>query len=383
MAVTPPWWRPPRCVITSALLLWLCVWQPSPARAFTILTGLSDGCHETLTLAAVLLAGFDIEPLGVPVPKGTAWAQVSDWIEETYPTFVDLAATEGERVMLVSLLVGVRSNDTQGHSALNLGLLREIHASTEGQSEHCLRSDWHDGVEGNAPALDDCRATLRGLLDNAFLALLDTPPEQLKKVPFTSDFYGQFEVTVWAPAFWLGKALHVVQDSFTHTLRTQDLRRVVHVMNYVEAIQADFDESVEGVRHSDSMDTCSVALAPGDAPADNPTLRLVEGAMTASTDLLVAAANAIWGFDDQAIGLFEDKWMRLYDCDQDPDATSCPCDEVNDYCDSPFLEHAREEPTTPYLDGIIGCGGGPAPAPPWPAWPIALAALAIARWRRP
>ena len=356
---------------TATLAFTLLLATAPAASAFSILTGLSDGCHETVTVAAVRLAGFDVEPLGVPVPKSQAWDRVAAWVEQTWPTLVTAGTEPGRRVMLVSLLVGVRSNDTQGQSALNLGSLRAIHAAAEGQEDHCLRALEHDGPEGNAPAIDKCHEALDDNLDRALLALLDSPPDQLIGVEFTSDFYGRFFVDVWAPAFYLGRALHIVQDSFTHTLRTRNLTHIVHVMNFVEAIQSHYDERANGVRHSASSDHCAFEL-PEDPEAPHPTQHIVEAAISASTDLLVAASSHIWGFNDGALELVKLKWMQL-----EPGHEQCTID--NDYCDSPWLELARTEPTEPY---VPGCAGGGSPSQGLlAALVLALVALRLRRRR--
>jgi hypothetical protein len=64
------------------------------------------------------------------------------------------------------------------------------------------------------------------------------------------DFYNRFQGDVWEPAFRLAEAMHTVQDSFAHTIRSEadDLKKIATVLNYVDAISTDFNAERDGLR---------------------------------------------------------------------------------------------------------------------------------------
>jgi hypothetical protein len=210
------------------------------------------------------------------------------------------------------------------------------------------------------------------MLDRVTLALLDPPEEQLTTTHFAIDFYGDIEVDVWAPAFYLGKALHALQDSFTHTVRSNNLSKIRHVMNFVEAITSAYDESQDGLRHSSSMDACGfepsevIQLKLPDTEATNQcseratvslsdaeaTRQIVRAALNASIDLLTAASVELSGFDQGQRELFLTNWMEL----EQPSELNCDaCGRDNQFCGSPYLTLVDAEPTGPYLEHALGC----------------------------
>ena len=50
------------------------------------------------------------------------------------------------------------------------------------------------------------------------------------------DFYNRIQVDVWEPAFRPAEAMHTVQDSFAHTIRSEadDLKKIATALNYAE-----------------------------------------------------------------------------------------------------------------------------------------------------
>lgn len=307
----------------------VCV--PVTASAFTIATGFSDPCHEDITTQAFLAAGFDVPAEAVQIPDGGTWRKVAAFIEERHdlPPAGDL-----ERFLFHSLYVGVRSNDTNGHSALNLASLRAIHTNAAGQPDHCLRALEDDGIEGDVVAVTNCRTFILDQLKSAHAFMLLPPEERTITVEITLDFFGAVRVEVWAPAYYTGRALHTLQDSFTHTLRTDDLRRIRHVMNFVEPLGPDHDEARDGLPHSNALDTCDeTEIAP-----------LKEAATDASVEMLNAALKRITGTGPEAGVAVLDSWITY----------EAGCHIGNDYCQTKWLEIAKQDLTGPFLSCATG-----------------------------
>ncbi|MGK0358143.1 MAG: basic membrane lipoprotein Med (substrate-binding protein (PBP1-ABC) superfamily) [Bradymonadia bacterium] len=315
----------------AALLL--MAWA-STASAYTIETGFSEGCHEGITAVAYALASPELPHDQVPVPGGV-WRRISKALIAR--AGLDIAG-EREEFFFFSIFAGVRSPDTDGHSTLNLASIRAIHASPEGQYLHCLRAPGDDGVEGDAQAVRGCRAAILESMLSAREFLRLPTAEQIIEVNLTLDFYGTIQVDVWAPAYFLARALHTLQDSFTHSIRSPDLRQMWHVMNYAEAVGGSLSESRDGLAHSSTMDAC-----------DDTTEVLVLGAIEASADLLRAANRTLLGEDDAQLTAVLVKWINY-----EPG-----CSKANAYCDSVWVPLARKGATGPILEEALGCQQGP------------------------
>ena len=209
----------------SLALLCAC---PSPANAYSIRSGLTEGCHERITREAFLVAVpifGDLKQL--PFPSNELWRDLTvnllntEKFQEEYPTLSEDAI----RFVLASLIVGVRSPDTEGHAVTDLNSLRQIHAdpAATGQYAHALRGPADDGVEGERRAVQGTRVAIFELIQEVNLGLAKPPPRQLVKAQLYLDFYAKVELEVWEPAYLLGRALHALQDSFAHTIRTTEL----------------------------------------------------------------------------------------------------------------------------------------------------------------
>jgi len=251
------------------------------------------------------------------------------------------ALDESQQFMLVSLMIGVRAPDTEGHSVGNLAQLRQLHSDPSAieQYAHSLRGPDDNGMQGNGLAVEGIRQTLRLLFHDAYLTSLNDPSDQLISAPFYMDYYGVVEVEVFAPMYLLGRAAHCVQDSFAHTIRSDqdELRKIVHVLNYVEAISTGFDEDRDGLAHSDAMDHCGV-------DTDETTAAATE----ATTDLFVAFRELTEGRDGHAIEHLLDKWIVLRD----------GCDQSNNFCGNErWLKIVRAQQTKAYLSCQTGGRG--------------------------
>lgn len=334
-----------RALLTALLLAALCVTE---AAAYSLRTGVSETCHEKITTQALLdvLSGLDPDDR-VPLPTSRTWDRLSKAIvaaqglAERYPQI----AEPQPRLVLISVLIGVRSPDTEGHSVFNLDGLRRLHAdpSPEGQYAHALRGPDDDGPAGDLAAVEGTRRAITELVEGIAAAVARPPEDQIITAEIYLDFYGLVPVEVWEPAYLLGRAMHAVQDSFAHAVRSDDLMRVVHVLNYVDAIAGDLHVATDGLAHSDLMDTCD---------EDGPTAPMVMMATQATGELARAVLRRVNEADRQALPGFLDRWLT-YEPGCDPAGT----------CNSAWIEVARKEPTGPYLAEILGCraspGGGP------------------------
>ena len=345
---------------------------PLQANAWTVSSGFTHGCHEEITWNAFHDFLYYLPPDGVPVSDGTIWRELAIFLLEESPIDIDPdSLDDADRFFLVSLIVGVRSPDTDGHSIINLGELRKLHSdpTDEGQYAHALRGKGDDLAEGNAVAVEGLKTRIADLLRKANDAISLPADEQIILGRFYLDFYGEIDVEVWAPMYYIGQAAHALQDSFSHTIRddADGLRTIVHVMNYVDAIGSNFDEDVSGLAHSDSMDDC----------LDAATTDTFAAAIEATIDLFYIA-RAVWtNTEPDAVQNLFDKWFLFRE----------GCDADNDYCDNGrWLEQTQKHQTKAYFKQIIDCrqGGGPLKSAGWAL--LVLCALAgaarISRRRR-
>ena len=367
-----------------------------PAGAFTIASGFSQSCHERLGLAAMAVVLEDLPLDGLVVPSDGLWRDVA---AELAPLILDSAGlaaamtfTDAQKFLLFSLVVGIRSPDTGGHSVANLDDLRreQIDPSPDGQHLHCLRAPAEDGFAGDTSVLRGSEALIRQELSDAATALANGHLHTT--APLYLDFYGQVEVEVDQASYLIGRAMHTLQDCYAHTLRSADARTVYTVLNYIEAVEGNLDEARDGMAHSDALDDCErPEVAPLVARAAE-----VSSALATATIALATSADSTRldaGFGPCAAGESETatcEWMHYNPaCQPDaqpPDVAAC-CSTANAYCGSPFLTVAREKLTQPYVKEVLSCAtsaGGP--QPPALSWPP-LAALAVLlgwlRRRRP
>lgn len=327
------------------------VLMPFGANAFTINTGFSEGCHEFLTVrpALALSRQSPVDQDGeLPIPES-----------ETYRALTRLAheniefENETEEFLVVSIVAGVREPDTHGHSVADIASLRRAHTHPTGQYEHFLRSVNDDGPSGDLTVLRRSRALILSNFRKA-LELYQAPaPHQIVNADVYFEFYGVTKVPLWGPGYHAGLAVHVLQDSFSHALRTPDFKRVIHVMNFIEAIGSDFAAHRDGLAHSNAMDRCF------DEAAD-----VARASEEATEDLLHAFAIGLRDGSEEPLVAVLDEWLTY-----EPG-----CDSSNAYCDAPHLELARTDPTRAFLKEFASCSSSPSPDG-WPWWPLALLAV--------
>jgi hypothetical protein len=338
-----------RSVWAIAALAWI---QAVPASAYTIQTGLTAGCHEKMTAEAFVAFLDDPAWAELVVPESDTWRKLARplnrWLLDE--ALIQEELRDPELFVLFSLVVGVRAPDTNGLSTTDLATQRAIHASPlpDAQYVHALRAPRDDEPEGSQTAATGTRA----LIGRSFFAAIDAwgqPSDaQIYMAPVTLDFYDSFQVEVWRPAFLLGEAAHALQDSFAHSIRSEasDFRTIVHVLNYVDAIYKEFDESRDGVAHSRHLDRCD----------ETDVVGLKEAGDLAMEDLLAAFLQSRSG-DTATLDDLLEEWMTLEE----------GCSVENDFCDNaPALATARKDATGPILPKWMTCSAeNPAPSGTW------------------
>ncbi|MEE9386786.1 MAG: hypothetical protein V3V08_25495 [Nannocystaceae bacterium] len=289
---------------------------------------MTPDCHERITIEA-FLGRLDVLSLdGVELPDPGPWEDVSEWVADRYHLRGFDATT---RYVAMSLFLGVREPDSGGASSLNVKDLRANHGSTDSQHPHCTRNTIDDYAEGDRAVLRGCAAAMATAVARGLRFSRQPAARQHIEVPFTLDFYGRIDLSVWAPAYHLGRGLHSLQDAFSHSIRSDDLHVVLHVMNYTDAIGPErrYDEGRDGLRHSVAMDYC-----------DDETQKIVDAARRASGELIAAAGHAWEGGGTTGVDGVVDHWLGY------TEGCSAP-----EYCDSPWVDVARSDPTFP----LLGC----------------------------
>jgi hypothetical protein len=202
---------------------------------------------------------------------------------------------------------------------------------------HALRGSGDDYDLGNEAAIAGTRQAILELVAKG-QGYVDSDT-QIITTSFFLDFYGRVDVQVYAPAFMVGQAAHVLQDTFSHTLRDghDDYKTIVHVLNYIDAIGTNLNETRDGLAHSNTMDNCD----------REEMSTLAEHAALATAELLSAAREQYSGREPDAVLAVLDKWV----------IQRSGCTWENDFCDnSEGLRFARINQTKPYIEEFFGCG---------------------------
>ena len=216
--------------------LMLALLAPSTARAYTLHTTVTNACHEPITLEALARTA-------PPVPAdGVSDDEPYYRLAEHFGRALEVGPPAGDADALwrTSLVLGVRDPDLRGNGPADLIRLRWVHLPEVTQDDHFLRRSEHDGAAGVAGAAQEGRERLLALIEASAEAYA-ADPEGTRLVPVRAwiQYYHAVEVEVWEPFYRLGEALHLVQDSFTHTYRSDDLHTILEIQNYVESVGHD------------------------------------------------------------------------------------------------------------------------------------------------
>lgn len=362
-------------------LIIFCLFCPSLAHGFKIGSALSDPCHENLTLRAFFGAegsgeGQTIFPTdllrGEITKSDPTWLAVAEHLERMVKHQFE---NDLERFLAITLFIGVRYPDQAGFSVVDINSLRNIHMAEEGQEEHALRAVTHDHAAGNEQAVQAIRDFILTTVDSAYDAFQESRPatgaaitrESLEAQSISTrywlEYYGTIKVDVWAPLFYMGRAAHALQDSFSHGYRSADTMKIYAVGNYIEALQDGFNESVDGPKHSDRLDDCSHKdVAP-----------LADSAVSATRALFKATRAYFMADPLDPVAVTEararvegvlDTWMSF-----EPG-----CGHAEAYCDTPWATLAKQAETEP----LLSCST----TSPQAGWPLCWFALACFILRR-
>jgi len=301
---------------------------PASARAYSAKTMVSEPCHEDMTFEALRRAR---DQLGLEASIDETRAERALIDDVPFPVPRDAADLEA-----ISLVLGNRHNDFKDQEPDDLNQLAQLHGDPKRQEEHCLRSPSQDGIEGSKAALTACRKYILDHADEALRHLDATGGvalDQRAKLRVALDLRGPVDAVL--PSFYveLGHALHALQDGFSHTYRTRDQLRVVSVLDYVEGIEGTHTERSDGPSHLGLLDACR--------DLDRDRSERLELAISASSELLVAALDDQASVAERRAGI--DAVLDRYLSHEDG------CDASNDFCDAP--ERKYEEAASCALSG--------------------------------
>ena len=123
------------------------------ARAYTIASLVSDGCHEKIMTDALRAVRLELATAAPLAADRNDRALIDDVEFTPANDMTDLGGA--------TLLLGVRDNDLKGRQATDLSQLALVHGDPAAQREHCLRGPDDKEPGGSAAALLDCRAFIR------------------------------------------------------------------------------------------------------------------------------------------------------------------------------------------------------------------------------
>lgn len=294
-----------------------------PVAAYYIDTGVSDPCHEKLT-AEMLLEFLDEFPdvaSDIPLPDTNLWEMYADAIFDKFSFQISHPA---QKYFIASLLIGTRWPDEHGRSVTSLASLYDTHGNPEDQHEHFLRRVDHDYAVGNEMAISYSKDFIFRRIQQVFALMALPPEEQIVSVTEYVEFYGQITLKLWGPAYHMGVAIHTLQDSFSHTVRSNDLHQIVHVMNFLDAITDDYDVQRDGLAHSYGMDECVSKNEP-----------IYRSAKIASSQLLEIFISE----NSQTFLDVEEDWLMY----------SPGCSLEDRFCNSVWYENVTSDPTGPIM----------------------------------
>lgn len=319
----------PGLLLASFAMTALCV---AKASAWQIEDPIHDPCHERISQAALTRAGY----VQTPAPLTSDDARLKDNLEFD-------ASRYDANIYALSLVLGVRNADTHGGADFSFGNNAHAANADDDQRAHCLRRKSQDGPEGDAAAIADCRAWIESLYWQALASLDDegnVSADARTDATVATEFQGSVSYPLSGFYYYAGRAIHAVQDSFTHSFRSPDGRRIRHVFNWSDQVSCTLDEGRDGHGHETVLDDCH--------DGDPSSAERFELATTASAELLTALTEAGSHAERaERIAAFLESWMSY-----EPD-----CTLDNRYCESPVYDWlARSDRSDRHLcDGPLGC----------------------------
>jgi hypothetical protein len=295
------------------LVVGVMTWSAGVARAFTISSIVTQGCHELMTTEAFrkVRDEFAVPPL--PATRNER-ALINDVQFKPAADMMDLGAA--------TLLIGVRDNDLQGRDSNDLSQLALVHGNPNAQQLHCLRRPHDPEPGGTQNAILDCRTffldTVSEALDGLDAAGLPDPTIRTSLSLWLSL---RHHVDAPLPTYYvrIGQAVHTAEDIFAHTFRTPDQEEVTVVVNWVDEVENDLNEKTDGPAHATQLDRC-------DDPDEFRTVRRML-ATKAAEDILRATLDPTQtrGQKMAAVTTLIDGWLGY----------SPGCTFANQWCSAP------------------------------------------------
>lgn len=258
-----------RLFIISSIILY-----SSSASAFKIGSSVSAFCHEQITMkGAFCKTSACDEQVILPTEEDG----ISYELEKLDPVLLGMAnyfeehmgirfKNDFQRFVATNLLIGARYPDQGAFSITDINDIRTLHLAANGQEAHALRYEGDDDNEGAKRSIartkayilkkvKEARSSFRNSIRNNQITKATIAAESMEK-SFFLEFYGIITIDVWKPIFLLGEAIHAFQDSYTHSIRSNDGAKIYEVLNFVEAISGELEEGPDGSAHSDALDNC-------------------------------------------------------------------------------------------------------------------------------
>ncbi len=386
--------------IIALCLFVLALGSARPCFAYNIGSGLTHPCHEKLTIPSTL-AYLEENDSPISLPENDLWLRLYEQLFSDLaldsPSLGSELQTPQEKFLALSMILGARHPDTNGHSVFSTNSLRRVHSDANAQQQyvHCLRAADDDGPGADQLVLERTKSILEGKIEAFASARARSPSQQLRTLSLYWEHSGMIDVEVWEPGFILGEALHTLQDSYSHTIRTSDGRQVLSVLNFVEAAGGSLERSRDGRAHSRAMDQCrDEELSPLVEQVERVSIALTQAA-TAFAEGNPTRLNRGLSACNQETPDLDCGWLEYSDqCAEALAATgtlegSC-CTEAGRYCQTSWLDKISEAPTQPLLEDTLGCRFSPPPlisgSPSAPLAGLSLALLGLLRrkssWRR-
>ena len=203
-----------------------------------------------------------------------------------------------------------------------------------------MRDTHHDGPTADEDAVRAGRAFIRERVEQVVRDLrLSEGRVQVTEVKFFLEHYGQVELLVWKPLFDLGEAVHALEDSFAHTVRSDD----GHGSSPWRTLSSRFSVTTKRRVMDRRIRTCSTPAMIREW-CRTQTWRLKR-----QRRLFAAVRESVLLDEMTPVDRVLDQWLGYRP----------GCDLANDYCSSEWAALGASDPTTPPLGcTALPLGGG-------------------------
>lgn len=345
-----------RTLTTISFVLWMGVSVllfASRSYGFHIHSFRSDPCHEKMVLGT-----FDRQPFPFSASDDpTLENLISEFVRRVEGRVPSDAATQGmireisnfyglrdlsleERYVLSSLVAGTRSPDTDGFSIVDFNEVRHIHIQDENQGSHALRRSTMEEPSGSIESIREAQGKIIELT-RSVLTQWQGEGELTRAERWTFPFYGEKSVLVFGPAYDIGVLSHVIQDSYAHAYRDEQMR-ILTIANYVDVMHENHHEERDGPPHSDRLDRCEVYSDDFDRARVQAAVRATARYLEALSNRLASRAELDNPPDNPQVILNDIFEYRP------------GCSHENQYCGSIWAEKAAEDFTKPF--SLAACG---------------------------